>query len=63
MAALIPSQKIIYFSDEEKEKKIYEYIDQLILLFPDFDYFQTYKFHKNIEPELKSPKISSMKNT
>ena len=60
MAALIPSQKIIYFSDEEKEKKIYEYIDQLILLFPDFDYFQTYKFYKNIEPELKSPKISSI---
>ena len=39
-----------------------EYIDQLILLFPDFDYFQIYKFYKNIEPELKSPKISSLSN-
>ena len=62
MAALIHSQKIKFFSDEEKEKKIYEYIDQLILLFPDFDYFQIYKFYKNIEPELKSPKISSLSN-
>ncbi|SMP93229.1 hypothetical protein SAMN05421679_104336 [Epilithonimonas pallida] len=36
--ALLVDTKIQYFSEEEKQIKVYEYIDKLIPLFPDFKY-------------------------
>ncbi|MCL1640986.1 hypothetical protein [Elizabethkingia anophelis] len=38
MAALVRGN-IEYFTGDEKEKKIYEYVNKLLLLFPDFDNF------------------------
>lgn len=60
MPGLKPYEKVVYFSHEEKEIKVYEYIDKLIVLFPEFDFFRPYEFYKIIEPEFKSPKIRSI---
>lgn len=60
MPGLQPYKKVIYFSNEEKESKVYEYIDKLIVLFPSFDYFRPFDFYKVIEPVFKSPKIRSV---
>lgn len=60
MPGLQPYKKVIYFSGEEKEAKVYEYIDKLIVLFPSFDYFRPFDFYKVIEPVFKSPKIRSV---
>lgn len=54
--ALTPYKNIKYFSDEEKPKVIYEYIDKLIMLFPDFDYFLINEYYIQLEPDFKERK-------
>jgi len=56
MAALIPKRNIQYFSNEEKQQVIYEYIDKLIILFPDFEYFRLHDYCIELEPDFKERK-------
>lgn len=50
-----------YFSDKEKQVKILESIDKLILVFPDFDYFRIHEYLKAIELDTeKRKKLSSI---
>jgi hypothetical protein len=61
MAALVPHKNTQYFSDEEKPRVIYEYIDKLIILLPDFDYFHLYKYDIELEPDFEErKKLSSI---
>ncbi|QQQ28674.1 hypothetical protein [Chryseobacterium indoltheticum] len=39
-----------------KPKVIYEYIDKLIMLFPDFDYFLINEYYIQLEPDFKERK-------
>lgn len=56
MAALIPSQNVQYFSDEEKSRVIFEYIDKLLVLFPDFEYFHIHTYEVILEPNFQERK-------
>lgn len=56
MAALLPYQHIQYFSDEEKPHVIFKYIDKLIVLFPDFEYFHIHTYEIIIEPDFQERK-------
>lgn len=56
MAALILSENIQYFSSDEKPRKILEYIDKLIVLFPDFEYFYIHTYEIILEPDFTERK-------
>ncbi|MBT2623720.1 hypothetical protein [Chryseobacterium sp. ISL-6] len=56
MAALVPHKHTKYFSDEEKPKVIYEYIDKLMILFPEFDYFHLNEYEIKLEPNFQERK-------
>lgn len=49
MCAIITGTKI-YYTEEQKTKKVYETIDKLILVLPDFENFHIHDYYKIIEP-------------
>lgn len=46
----------IYYKQEEINKKVYEYIDQLIVLFPEFQKFHIHEYIALIEPDFEERK-------
>lgn len=51
----------IYYKQEEINLKVYKYIDQLIVLFPEFQKFHIYEYIAMLEPDFeKRKKIRSI---
>lgn len=61
MCAIITGRINHFPNEQEKPSKVFEYMDKLMKVFPDFDYFHIHDFYKQIESdEIERRKLTSL---